>query len=265
MDTGNISIVRPDVLSELEQVSIRPVRSCLRTVTGEQAPIHGKGQLQLGMGSLVIPQELWVADIHDECILGLDFLQSHDCRVDLNEGSLTIGEEEIPLRSASELVCHKAVLTEEVHLPALSETVVSVQMQDTKPRCGWGLLECSKVPDGLLVARTLADLQRDQVPLRVANLSQNPQVVKKGTELAQCEAVKTPRGNTGEERIGVIQSVEIVKELPSHLKELYDHSIIGLAKGECKQVHRMLCEFSRQDQVVQTWLSITSILVKLHQ
>ena len=66
VDTGsNISIVRPDILSGVDQDLIEPVNSCLRTVTGERAPIHGKGQLQLGIGSLLVPQELWVADIHD--------------------------------------------------------------------------------------------------------------------------------------------------------------------------------------------------------
>ena len=29
---------------------VKPVDSCLRTVTGEHAPIHGRGQLQLGLG-----------------------------------------------------------------------------------------------------------------------------------------------------------------------------------------------------------------------
>ena len=93
VDTGsNISIVRPDVLGPASQKLIEPVDSCLRTVTGEHAPIHGRGQLQLGIGSLVLPQELWVADIHDECILGLDFLQTHSCQVNLKDGSLIVGK-----------------------------------------------------------------------------------------------------------------------------------------------------------------------------
>ena len=86
VDTGsNISIVRPDVLQGVSQDLICPVNSCLRTVTGERAPIHGKGQLQLRIGSRVIPQELWVADIYDECILGLDFLQVNGCQVNLRD------------------------------------------------------------------------------------------------------------------------------------------------------------------------------------
>ena len=99
-------------------------------MTGEHAPIHGRGQLQLGIGSLVLPQELWVADIHDECILGLDFLQTHSCQVNLKDGSLIVGEEENPLnklKASKEPNCYKAVLTEGVCLPPLAETVVPVK------------------------------------------------------------------------------------------------------------------------------------------
>ena len=46
IDTGsNISIIRPDVLSEQEQTCIQPVSQSICTVTGEKAPIQGKGDI----------------------------------------------------------------------------------------------------------------------------------------------------------------------------------------------------------------------------
>ena len=90
IDTGsNISIVRPDVLQRGTKTSIQPVSSCLRTVTGEKAPIHGKSDLQVGIGTLVIPHQR---------ILGLDFLEHHGCQVDLKQGILLVAEEEVPLQ-----------------------------------------------------------------------------------------------------------------------------------------------------------------------
>ena len=113
------------VLGSASQKLIEPVDSCLQTVTGEHAPIHRRGQVQLGIGSLVLPQELWVADIHDECIYGLDFLQTHSCQVNLKDGSLIVGEEEIfnslkKMNTSKEPNCYKAVLTEGVCLPPLA-------------------------------------------------------------------------------------------------------------------------------------------------
>ena len=249
MDTGsNISIVRPDILGRVDQDLIEPVNSCLRTVTGERAPIHGKGQLQLGIGSLLVPQELWVADIHDDCILGLDFLQSHNCLVNLKDRALTIGGEEIPLRkqpATTEPTCCKVVLAERVQLPPRSEMVVPVMMEGAIAESHWGQSAASV--DSVLVGRTLVNVQKEPVPLRVMNLSRQEQVINKGTELACCETVKsvhTPRANLSERIIGEVKEARVGEKLPSNLKELYDHSVSGLAEDECLEVHKLLCEFS---------------------
>ena len=177
VDTAsNISIVRLDILGGLDQDLIEPVNSCLRTVTGERAPIDGKGQLQLGIGSLLVPQELWVADIHDDCILGLNFLQSHNYLVNLKDGSLTISGEEVPLKKqpvTTESNCCRVVLVERVHLPPRSEMVVPVKIEGAKAECPWGLLEQPTAPssiDGVMIARTPVNTQKESVPLRVVNL-----------------------------------------------------------------------------------------------
>ena len=65
IDTGsNISIMRADVLTNAKRYRIQPVRSCLRTVTGEKAPIHGKGAVHLRVGNLTMTHQMWVADIY---------------------------------------------------------------------------------------------------------------------------------------------------------------------------------------------------------
>ncbi len=46
-----------------------------------------------------MPHEMWIADITDQCILGICFLQAHGCRVDMQEGALFVGE--VPLNTPS--------------------------------------------------------------------------------------------------------------------------------------------------------------------
>ena len=90
IDTGsNISIFRPDMLRD--DVQVQPVSSCLRTVTGATAPIRGQGDFDLQIGGLTTRQSMWVADIADQCILGLDFLDNC-CQVDLGANALYIGD-----------------------------------------------------------------------------------------------------------------------------------------------------------------------------
>ena len=50
-------------------------------LTGEKVPIQGKGDLRMKIGSQEAVHPMWVADIQDECILGLDFLELHGCMV----------------------------------------------------------------------------------------------------------------------------------------------------------------------------------------
>ena len=167
IDTGSdISIVREDVLSEETWEQIQPVHGWLSTATGEREPLHGVNQLQVGIGSCELPETLWVAGIHDQCILGLDFLQAHNCQVNLQDGVLTVDGKETPLRRLTavqpEPSCCRVVLLEGVYLPPLSESVVPVTVGGVGEHQRWGLLDQLSTPhpySDILVARTLVDLQ----------------------------------------------------------------------------------------------------------
>ena len=75
IDTGStITIVRPDVLPREKKENLQPVSGWLRTVTGERVPFRGKSELTMQIGSTRATQHIWVADIQEWCILGMDFL-----------------------------------------------------------------------------------------------------------------------------------------------------------------------------------------------
>ncbi len=76
VDTGsNVSIIRPDILIEEARASLQPVSSHLKTVTGATAPILGCGKLKIQVGAFETQHEMWVAEVADECILGLGFME----------------------------------------------------------------------------------------------------------------------------------------------------------------------------------------------
>jgi len=114
----------------------------------------------------------------------------------------------------------------------------------------WGLLEqeMPKFLDNFLLARTLADLQQKQIPLRVMNLSNQPQMINKGTQLANCETINCVLVSevdiSGERATGSTQKVEVLDKLPLHLKELYERSVAILDQMEHREVHQLLCEFA---------------------
>jgi len=203
-------------------------------------------------------QGMWVADISDECILGLDFLESHGCQVNLKDGALIIGGEEIPLERSNmalEPACYKAILLDDVCLPPLSEMVLPVKVETTGSNARWGVLgqstaqevSVSGVSDCLLVGRTLVDLYCERTPLRVMNLSSQQQKIPKGTELAECELVSgvfMPMVDTVGEPSGCVRGAGTINNLPDHLRDLYERSVVGLSTPEQEEVYQFLTEFS---------------------
>ncbi len=62
------------------------------------------------------------------------------------------------------------MLIEHVYLPPRSEMLVPVKMEGAEYNSQWGLLQVSIAPDGVMVARTLVNVKKEPVPLRVVNL-----------------------------------------------------------------------------------------------
>lgn len=246
IDTGsNISIVRPDVLGKSALQSVQPVESCLKTVTGERAPIRGRVRLRIQVGSQAYEHETWVADITDECLLGLDFLVPHGCQVDLRAGVLYVANEEIPLTKPTveefEPHCYRAVVTSTVSLPPRSEMIVPTQVEGLRGTERWGLVEpvrrnCQR-EDGVLVGRTLVDLQERQVAMRVLNTADHSKKLKQGEVIAQCQEIGSVLLPPTQDSVGNA-------EVPAHILQLYERSVADLDLEKAKQVKELLIEYS---------------------
>ena len=249
VDTGsNISIVRPDVLSRSSSRCVQSIPgSSIRTVTGEQAPIVGKVLLQIRIGSCSLAHEFWVADIQDRCILGLDYLRTNDCQVNLREQVLIIGEEEVPLvkhhsKIQGSLKTYRAVLEGGVTLPPHSENVVPAKVEGLEQgEVKWAVVGpstsnvASAIQD-LLVGRTLVTLDQPIATVRLMNLSDQTRHLRKGTVVATCEPVESVFKPT----IGEVSG----KQLPEYLKTLFEESSAGLTSQQTNQLHDLLCRYA---------------------
>ena len=69
------------------QTSVIPVKdSRLWRVTGSTAPLQSKVNLKLQLGNLTAHHTFYLADIADECILGMDYLKPVGVVLDLGRG-----------------------------------------------------------------------------------------------------------------------------------------------------------------------------------
>jgi hypothetical protein len=93
-----VTVVRPDIAAGLPERE-PPAKCALQTESGETLPILEEAFVTPTLGRP--PLEIWVfiADITDELILGLDILRAYDASMDLGRQMLHLGEEEVSLWS----------------------------------------------------------------------------------------------------------------------------------------------------------------------
>ena len=252
IDTGSdISIIHPDMLPSDKQRDLCPTSGCsLRTVTGEKAPIRGTVELTLTLGTTRVAHKMWVADIQDSCILGMDFLEPHNCLINLGDRTLHIGDEEVPLKKPQQedsRVCCRVILDQTVNLPPRSETLISVRVEGLQADVGrWGVLgprEETLATDGLLTGRTLVDLSQPTIPVRIMNLADGERKIKCGSVVAVCEPVQSVLTQQDVKGTPVTEA-STDKELPEHLTDLFERSSVGLDSHQKGQLHSLLCDFA---------------------
>ncbi|XP_023711548.1 uncharacterized protein LOC111866641 [Cryptotermes secundus] len=133
---------------------------------------------------------VFVANITDELILGLDILRAYDASVDIGSQTLRLAEE-VSLWSPRAGPRPSSLVVANGHvIPARSEGIVMAKM---KNHLGVenGLVEPNPQahpPEGIYVARTLVQ-GCQEVPVRVMNVTHKDQKLRRGSPLAHCEPV----------------------------------------------------------------------------
>ncbi|RXN31957.1 Retrovirus-related Pol poly from transposon [Labeo rohita] len=59
------------------------------------APVKGKGLLTLSVVDVNMQNPVWIANVQDSCILGLDFLRNYGCRLDLSKATLSFSNGQV--------------------------------------------------------------------------------------------------------------------------------------------------------------------------
>ncbi|KAK9712519.1 Zinc knuckle [Popillia japonica] len=122
LDTGATkTIARPDIVNKKKPMTKNNL--LLRIATGESAVIHGEVQMSITIGRTRIEHRVLVADIEEEFILGVDGMRPHGFNLDLENGVIRVGSDEIVLQYQKDIGCC-LVLAEETTVPSRTEIIV---------------------------------------------------------------------------------------------------------------------------------------------
>ena len=79
-------------LSAESRPALKQATARMVTADGTPIPCLGKGWFELQVQGVKLRHEMWVADINLEAILGFDFLERHDCSLNVRDGELQIND-----------------------------------------------------------------------------------------------------------------------------------------------------------------------------
>ena len=219
------------------------------TASGNEVEVKGKTAVMIEICDVQCISTMVVADIDVDIILGLDFLRTNNCKIDINKETLTIQNHVCKLKLSGKLGCYRVTVSETVEIPPMSEIIIQGKVSTpTLRKDDLGIIE----PAGKtvlnnkgLVAKTLVHT-KDTVPLRMVNFGNESEKIYAGTHVANLSFVSSvsPMKCKMEER-------DSSRQVPEHLRELYEKSIKGLSAEQCKQVAKLLIKhestFSEND------------------
>ncbi|GFW40403.1 retrovirus-related Pol polyprotein from transposon 412 [Trichonephila clavipes] len=143
---ANVSIIRNDLAQKIKRETyLDPApRGGLQTVTGKKIDIHGKLKVKIKFGDTTYQHAVYVADIADPFILGLDFLKEHGFTLDFNKNELRSIHEEVTIFKIEHRTesIRQVTANENITIPPRTEIIVPGYIGNDK---GEVLATCSPV------------------------------------------------------------------------------------------------------------------------
>ena len=164
--------------------------------------------------------EVIIAEIDTEAILGLDFLERNNCKIDIAQGNLMTQNETIKLEHVGYVGCSRIVAKDMVQIPPRSERIINASMTDSTLEEGRLCIvepaESFLKKGSALVAKSLSYSQ-NEIPVHVMNITDELCQIYRGTNKANASSVVEVQN--------VNSKIPQPKRVPSHLSDLYQRTV----------------------------------------
>ena len=193
VDTGaGVSLLNGRIWDQAGFTNIRispAPHSNLVGVDGHPIQVRGVVTIPLTISNTVFNQEFVIADnITAEGILGMDFLEEHQCILDMAKRQVTVNQSEplslVPTVSNSVSTPVNVTVNKTVTIPPASEMEILGRLP---AEGGPWLIE--GVQQKCLVARSVVIPTNDTIPVRIANTSTLPVTLHQGMKVATGELI----------------------------------------------------------------------------
>ena len=198
IDTGAtlsiISIKAWDIISQNSSMTLQTFKSGIYTASGSPIDVKGKISVMVEVGGIKCVTEMVVADIDIDAILGLDFLKSNNCQLDMDGDTLLIKGKTCKLNVAGKIGCYRITVAKDIEIPSRSEVIIEGKVHMPILRKNdLAVVEPTKqsfITGKGIVAKALVHT-KDTVPLRLMNLGYESEKVYTGTHVANLSLVSS--------------------------------------------------------------------------
>ena len=244
VDTGaTLTIISTHLWDTIKQCSsplLETFDTQVFTASGEPVNLKGKTTVFIDIGGMHYTCQVVVADIDLELILGLDFLKNHECQIDAVQNVLSIHGKSCELTCNGKIGCYLISVSEKVNIPSMTEMIIEGKLEDGQmlghELCIIEPKDQSFGNNEMLVARGLV-YSSMKTPIRVMNITDDDQTLYPCTNIATISPVSS------------VKSVKKVEkpnndQVPEHLKDLFDRTVVGMDNKQKKEVSRLLSKYS---------------------
>ena len=197
LDTGAaVTLLRHDLWRQVGTGKLEPWAGAnLVSANGSPIVVHGTVKVVLRFADIDFPTQMVVVDgLTAKAILGLDFLEAHECNISIKKKLLMLPMHNISLplkkanadnRTAPSTAMVRIQYTQ--HIPAQSEVEVMAQVDDFITGGDWIIEPDPQRPLPVIVARSVVTPRQGQFPVRILNLGDDNIDLHRGTRLAKAE------------------------------------------------------------------------------
>ncbi len=86
-------------LNRLDEMERLTADGVLKGLDAERIEVVGTATLDFYLGEVCVRQQIWIAEIKEDYILGADFLMKQECVIDYPQNVLRIGSTEVPMHA----------------------------------------------------------------------------------------------------------------------------------------------------------------------
>ena len=234
-----------------------PTDPGFRIVGADTKPINleGHATVNFRLQNSKFSWDMHVADIREDGIIGLDFLIEHNYTLGAETG-LRLNRKRYPCVLEKTLYNSNVVCLDTINVPPNCEIVISGKAE-TLPLSStsdFGIVyKLENGTQSVLIANTLVSLKNETLPVRIMNSSNDEILIKRGTVLGKVEEVINILPLSDEEvdsdkicsqNCLRVNNLRAKKQMPEHLKELFDKSAGKLTVEQASRLRDLLTENS---------------------